>query len=432
MNALDHEARAYAESRILRQDQDGFTIAVPLTEFAAKWWGRGTRWCTAAEKDNKFRQYHKDAPLIVVVIPELKEKGKFQIWTTEGDVQFMNAADQRPPEDLVAQYWPRFEPVICSVLRQNSSALARVPEYLRTEDMCRIAVAQNGWALSLVPEKLRSDDMCRISVAQHGEALEYVPRKLRTKEMCKIAVFQNGAALRYVPEHLRTAAFCRIALEQNGEALSYVPKALHTEEMHRIAVGQAGLALVAVPDVFLTGRRIWKLFGMQQRLCAQRKYAEEICRIAVMQNGKILEYIPQDLRTEEICRIAVAQNGEALKHVPEALRTQDLCRIAVARDGWYLWAVPETLRTEDLCGIAVAENGRALSHVPQKLRTEALCRIAVLQNWEAWRDVPDDLRAPMRDLLSPPIPTWDLSLLDEITSALDCPTSPDLLQTVHA
>jgi hypothetical protein len=75
--ALDRD-KAYSESRILRQDEDGFTIAVPLTEFAAKWWGRGTRWCTAAEKNNQFWHYHRQAPLIVVFIPELKEKGKFQ------------------------------------------------------------------------------------------------------------------------------------------------------------------------------------------------------------------------------------------------------------------------------------------------------------------------------------------------------------------
>ena len=60
--ALDRD-KAYAESRILRQDPDGFTIAIPLTEFAAKWWGRGTRWCTAAEKHNAFLEYHKQAPL---------------------------------------------------------------------------------------------------------------------------------------------------------------------------------------------------------------------------------------------------------------------------------------------------------------------------------------------------------------------------------
>jgi exosome complex RNA-binding protein Rrp4 len=472
--------KAYAESRILRQDPDGFTVAVPLTEFAAKWWGRGTRWCTAAEKNNRFWQYHKDAPLIVFVIPELKEKGKFQFWVTKGDAQFMDAADKCVSEVLITEYWPRFESVLSFALMQNGwalkwipeelkteemcriavaqngralqyapwdlrtreicrlaatqngMALTEVPERLRTEDMCQIAVAQDGRALEHVPQKLRTEDLCRVAVGQNGLALDHVPQKLRTEEMCRIAIVQDGRAFGYVPWDLRTEEMCRIAVAQNGEALFFAPESLRTEDMCRNAVAQAGLALVAVPDVLLTDRQIWKLFGMRQRLREQRRYAEEICRIAVMQNGKILEYIPEDFRTEAMCRIAVTQHGSALKHVPEALRTQDLCQIAVAQNGWYLWAVPEKIRTEDLCRIAVAQNGLALSHVPQRLRTEALCRIAMLQNWEAWWDVPDDLRGPIRDLRSPPTPTWGLSLLDEIASALDYPTSLDLLQAVHA
>jgi exosome complex RNA-binding protein Rrp4 len=453
--ALDRD-KAYAESRILRQDPDGFTVAVPLTEFAAKWWGKGTRWCTSAEKGNQFWQYHQKAPLIVVVIPELKEKGKFQIWASAGSVQFMDASDQRASEDLIASYWPRFEPVISVALRQVGEALRYVPWDVRTREMCRIAVARNGWALKYVPEALRTDEMCRFAVAQHGGALDYVPQKLRSDQMCRIAVAQNGEALYYVPEalrtddmcrfavaqhggaldyvpqKLRTAEMCRIAVAQNGTALEYVPEALRTEDMCRTAVAQNGRALVAVPDVLLTGRRIWKFCSMRHRIRAQKKYADEIRRIAVMQNGKTLEYIPKDLRTEELCRLAVAQNGGALKHVPAALRTEDMCRIAVARNGWALWAVPEKLRTEDLCRIAVAQNGRALYHLPKELRTEALCRIAVLQCWKAWMHVPDDLRSPMRDLLSAPIPTWDSSLLDEMDSVIGHPKTPDVLRALNA
>jgi len=87
--ALDRD-KAHAESRILRQDADGFTIAVPLTEFAAKWWGKGTRWCTAAEKDNQFHWYHAVAPLLVILVPGVKRIEKFQLWCPEdGEPQFI-------------------------------------------------------------------------------------------------------------------------------------------------------------------------------------------------------------------------------------------------------------------------------------------------------------------------------------------------------
>jgi len=151
--ALDRD-KAYAESRILRQDLDGFTVAVPLTEFAAKWWGKGTRWCTAAEKSNRFSQYHKEAPLIVVVVPKLKENGKFQLWITEDGAQFMDAADKPISAILITQHFLRFETVVSFLLRQHGLALEHLPKNLCTAELCRIAVAQNGEALRYVPQKL--------------------------------------------------------------------------------------------------------------------------------------------------------------------------------------------------------------------------------------------------------------------------------------
>jgi hypothetical protein len=346
--ALDRD-KAYAESRILRQDEDGFTIVVPLTEFAAKWWGRGTRWCTAAEKDNAFWQYHKDAPLIVVIIPELKEKGKFQLWATEADFQFMDTADNRVSPVLITKYWPRFEAVFSFALRQNGRALGYVPEKLRTEELCRLAVAQKGWALYHVPKELRTDEMCRIAMAQNGIALEHVPKKLRTEEMCRIAVAQKGWALDHVPQKLRT---------------------------------------------------------------------NEMCRIAVAQDGGALDYVPQKLRTNEMCRIAVAQDGGALDYVPQKLRTNEMCRIAVAQKGWALYHVPKELRTEELCRIAVAQNGLALEYVPQILRTDEMCRIAVAQNGNALHHVPRAMRDRMKAIIPPPVPAWDISLLEGLVSLL--------------
>jgi exosome complex RNA-binding protein Rrp4 len=416
--ALERD-KAYAESRILRQDPDGYTVAVPLTEFAAKWWGRGTRWCTSAEKDNQFWQYNKIAPLFIFVIPELKEKGKFQLWATEGDVpfidaadvQFMDAADQSPPEDLVAKYWPRFEPIISFAWRYNGLALTCVPEVFRTEEMCQIAVAQNGKALQYVPEHLRTDEFCRFAVAQSGWALNHVPEVLRTDGMCRIAVTQDGYVLCHVPKDLRTDEMCRIAVAQTGHALTYVPEKLRTDEICRIAVTKTGGALQYAPEDLRT---------------------EEICKIAVSQNGWALRDVPWDLRTVEMCKIAVAQNGQALYHVPKELRTVEMCKIAVAQNGQALEDMPEDLRTEQLCRIAVAKDGWALAWVPEDLRTEELCRIAVEQDGQALLWVPGPLRDRISALIPPPVPSWDISLLDELVNLLDATSSPVPLGLRHA
>jgi len=418
--ALD-KAKAYDESRILCQDPDGFTIAVPLTEFAAKWWGRGTRWCTAAEKENRFWLYHKEAPLIVVVIPELKEKSKFQLWVSAGEFEFMDASDEPVADEVLVEHWSRFEPIILHALRKNVRAFAHVPEklrtnevyrlavaqnglalnyvpkHLRTEEMCRIAVAEDGWALESVPWDLRTDEMCRIAVAQKGEALECVPLALRTEEMCSIAVAQNGRALARVPEKLRTNGMCIVAVAQNGGALGYVPQKLRTEDLCRIAVAQKGWALGYVPQKLRTA---------------------EMCRIAVAHDGSSLSTVSEKLRTAEMCRIAVAQNGEALGYVPWDLRTEAMCNIAVAQHGEALRYAAEDVRTETMCMIAVAQNGLALEYVPEKLCTEAMCKTAVAQNAAALKEVPAQFRSAALPFTKKEVQNWPISHLDELADIL--------------
>jgi len=432
--ALDRD-KAYAESRILRQDPDGFTVAVPLTEFAAKWWGKGTRWCTAAEKDNAFVEYHQEAPLIVVLSPELKEKGKFQLWVTKNDVQFMDAADEPVSEVLITEYWPRFEAAISFALRQNGGALLHVPEDLRTEELCRIAVAQNGGALLHVPEDLITEEMCRIAVTQNGWALEYVPEKLRTDEMCRIAVTRDGKALFFVSDELRTEELCRIAVAQNGAAFACVPEKLRTEEMCKIAVSQNGEALAYVPQKLRTAEMCsiavaqngWALYDVPEDL-----RTDEICKIAVAQDGKALEHVPPALRSEEVCKMAVSQDGMALEYVPEDLRSEEICWVAITQNGRALEYVPVELLTDELCRIAVAQHGAALRYVPEEMRTEDICRIAVAQIGWALEYVPEHLRDRMNYPAPSPMPEWDIALLDELVNLLDATSSPAPLGVRHA
>ena len=440
--ALDRD-KAYAESRILRQDPDGFTITVPLTEFSAKWWGRGTRWCTAAEKDNQFWHYHKDAPLIVVVIPELKEKGKFQLWSSKTDTILMDATDTEVTKDVVAANWAHFKDLIlhavwsnglalryvpagfhtvemCSrAVAQIGEALRYVPETLRTEEMCHIAVAGNGLALSDVPKKLCTEAMCETAVAQNGSALAWTPNPLRTEEICRIAVTKNGWSLEWVPEHLRTKELCMIAVEEHGEALQHVPRNLRRAGICQIAVRQDVGVFRWVPKHIQTEgfyRATLEQNGMALSAVPEHLRTEELCKIAVTQNGKALSWVPKELRTENLCHIAVTQTGWALQHVPEVLRTEQLCNIAVAQEGGVLRSVPHFLTTEALCKIAVTQDGWALQYVPEAMRTEEICLIALSTSEHMAKYVPDAIKEKLPHIFQPVLrqPNWAPALLDEL------------------
>jgi len=98
----------------------------------------------------------------------------------------------------------------------------------------------------------------------------------------------------------------------------------------------------------------------------------EICKLAVQQNGWVLQYVKE--KTEEICKLAVQQNGLALQFVKE--QTEELCKLAAQQNGWALLLMKE--QTEEICKLAVQQNGHALQFV--KEQTEELCKLAVQQN----------------------------------------------------
>jgi Domain of unknown function (DUF4116) len=405
------------DESIIIQEEDGLpTIAVPMTEFASKWWGRGTKWCTAAEKGNIFNEYHKEAPLVVIVCPD---GTKFQAYVTPKDIQFMDATDKDVEKSTIRERWSEFESIIYWMIEQNGYVLQYVPEEHRNLELCRLAIQRGKWAIEFVPkyhqtfelcynaiqqneqalqfipkqhktlklclmaikqdglelrnipEKDRIPELCRLAVEQNGSALEYVPRKHHSEELYKIAVEQNGIALKYVPEEDRTPELCRIAVEQNGNALQYIPNKKRTFELRRIAVGKGfGLTSALSPPAIPS----------DSQTMLDNNEILELCFIAIQKNGLTLQDINEDHRTPELCRIAVEQNGWALEFVPEEQRTPELCRLAVEQNGMALYAVPPKFKKLDLCRIAVQQKGDALRHVPEEHKTIEICHISVQQN----------------------------------------------------
>ena len=119
VSGKDEERRereaARAESELILE-RNGWTVAIPQTERAAKWWGRGTRWCTAADTDNMFHEYAPDGPLVVFIRPD---GAKFQ-WhgTTK---QFMDAADD---ESDIVEFVDTVAPVLSEAPYSEESGKA--------------------------------------------------------------------------------------------------------------------------------------------------------------------------------------------------------------------------------------------------------------------------------------------------------------------
>ena len=69
-------------------------LAIPLTQEASCGLGSGTKWCTAAGRNNMFNMYSKDGPLYIW---KDRNGDKYQFWFDEkhgSDFQFMDAQDR--------------------------------------------------------------------------------------------------------------------------------------------------------------------------------------------------------------------------------------------------------------------------------------------------------------------------------------------------
>lgn len=69
-------------------DTPNFKVYQPTTKQAACFYGKGTRWCTAALNDNKFEQYRTQGPIYIIMAG--KRKFQFHLETD----QFMDEQDQ--------------------------------------------------------------------------------------------------------------------------------------------------------------------------------------------------------------------------------------------------------------------------------------------------------------------------------------------------
>ena len=312
---------AMAESLVLLEREDGFTIAVPMTERSAKWWSRSTKWCTGGESRNYFDIYHRSAPLLVL---RWADGRKLQAWFPIGRAaEIRDETDGRVKPSFVTERWKDIEGLIrafivtnpmcflqymqfdrgyrqfaLNAVRQNGNFLMSVPRERRDRETCTVAVRQAPNMLTCVPDWLKDHDMCLSAVSANGSLLHTVPEELRGRHVCEVALKTCGRMLQCVPLHLRDRKMCMIALANEGGALTDVPWRLRNRETCLVALRGDPRALHHVPR------------GVLRRA----DYLE------VMSGwGQGLEYVPPRHRTREMCLAAITQDPSAIVHVPTYL-----------------------------------------------------------------------------------------------------------------
>jgi len=109
--------------KVLYKGPFGF-LAIPETEEASCELGRGTKWCTAAQKDNAFDSYSTpDTPLYI-----WKDKSgeKYQFYFGN-EVQFMDSKNQPIDHELLT-YFRTKHPILSKLIKEGEKAIAGNPD----------------------------------------------------------------------------------------------------------------------------------------------------------------------------------------------------------------------------------------------------------------------------------------------------------------
>lgn len=369
MTNEDMQKRAYAESMILL-DSDECTIAIPMTEFAENWWGKGTDWSIISEEPSYFRDYHASAPLFVF---NFQDGRKFQISLSADSYEIFDDNDDF--KNLSLQDWRVVLPTFLWLNETYKTGFNLIPDEAKSPELCMASVKANGINLAHVPPEYRVREMCEVAVKGNPFSIDYVPDEFLDKKMYLIALEQSSIlphiAIDKIPPELIDEEIALKAISKQGYVVDFIPKKLLNESIFEAAINKGGEALKIVPTSLLT---------------------KEDCWSAVSKHNTSLAFIPQDKITKELCFKAVLSHGIALRYVPDQFLDVEMCMVALMQSAEALRNFPEELITREICWLACQKHHDALEFVPKKYRTEELCQMCFEKNAWALLDIPEDYR----------------------------------------
>jgi hypothetical protein len=215
---------------VIYKDTGAVKIVIPKTEEAAKFYGRGTRWCTAGDNDNRFDYYNKQGPLYVIIFRGSGVKWQFHFESG----QFMDEQDDDLEPSSVKPLSGLFsEDKWMAAVKNNGSAI----EYIKnpSEKVQLAAVKNNGYAIRYIENPSKKVQL--IAVTSHGPAIQFIKNP---SENVQLAVVKNdGRMIQYIENPSEKVQLT--VVKNNGRAIRYIENP--SEKVQLAAVKNNRLAI---------------------------------------------------------------------------------------------------------------------------------------------------------------------------------------------
>jgi hypothetical protein len=316
----EQKNKIYDETKLYYEDEKtGLKVVNPLTEESAKWWGKGTRWCTSADKNNQFEYYNTIAPLLILLMPNGE---KLQLWRNGNEVQFMDEADN----DVSKKY-----------IKDNMNVL--------------LPFFKDNYFLNYLKDKTFNDDYYYLSLKKDGANLAYIPSKLITRDIILDVINnlneKNGffnEIFTYIPFKLFDIDMFKKMLMKKNDIFSLLPDSFKSNEINTMMVKKDGLNLGLIPPY-------------------QKNNNKKLCELAIEQNGGSLYAVPLAMKSKELCLKAVYNNAQCISYIPEEIIDNEIIDECLKQKVCFLRHVPEKLKTVEMCKLAIKNNEIDISHI---------------------------------------------------------------------
>lgn len=436
------KAKALSESDILESvDLDGWIVASPVTHFAARWWSRGTRWCTGMKKPAHFNSYANKGPLRVFISPSGE---KYQAHTAT--FTFCDAADRRIDINTFLASIPNSALTLLQgdVIQSFDSLgnITNIPELLRSEEMVEkakqagfdnaVTLAKNkdGYALKFLPSMLsmwaygladeadfrRGQQRADIALIHDGEVLarycvdnhngvalgneikktadvEFIQQA--AKGMMRLweknPIFSEGFLVRvrdafavdFFTQETWDIYFAQASRKQREKSVFDIESDFVTEEMAD-ALAKHNL-LTILPRSLVTPERVDIFVSETPENISRIAHIgldhmisdEAIKQAARWKKGKGLAYIPFERLNQELFHSVVEEFPTAIYHVDERHLTTELIDKVVSVAPHAVINIPERFVTEELLIKAVSIQGNMYQQLKPEWRTPSVTEVAL-------------------------------------------------------
>ena len=238
---------------------------------------------------------------------------------------------------------------ICKIAVQHSGYLLEdIPLSFRTKELCTIAIISGHYRFEDVPESVLDEELCLVALNANGSGsygmLQKIPESLRTYNVCKVAVTCDSVNLSYVPTELKTYELCLLAVCQARtnstlNLLARIPSEFYTEEL--------------LSNMFAKG--LIK-FNQIPAECLSEKLCMDALNSGTVSSSTIMDKIPLEILTSDMANRLVESSYTSITKIPEHLITKEMI-IVVGKKSAYMACkyAPRALRTTEFLNRLITE-----------------------------------------------------------------------------